>query len=286
LVTVDGLVEGVDFDRGYCAPGDVGWKSVAVNLSDIAAMGGVPRYCVVMLALPPDTEVSWVEDFLTGVLEACARWDVDLVGGDLSSAPQISVTVTAIGTAPGLVIARSGASPGDVICITGELGASAGGLTALQHGLGDDPRFQGLVARHLRPEARVEAGLALASSGVTSMIDISDGLGLDLARLLRAGGVGCSIDPDKVPVAAGLTDLHEAVPDAPEPSRLALSGGEDFELLWTVPPGDLARARESCEQTGLAATAIGEVTSGRRTLGALDLDEPEEDLGWDHLLAR
>lgn len=273
LFTTDSLQEKVDFDLELARPEDVGWRSVAVTISDIAAMGGEPHHLVSTLGLPPDTEVGWVDGFLEGTLAAAREFDAVLVGGDLGRAPAVVVCVAATGSAERPVL-RSGARPGDLLCVTGELGGSAGGLRLLQ-GDAFPGRTDPLVERHLRPRARVTEGVALARAGATAMIDISDGLALDLWRLMRASGTGCQVEPADLPVDPGLRD----VPDATE---LALTGGEDYELLAAIPERRLEAARAAIDGE---LTVIGTVTSGERLLGDKALDQ-EEGLGWDHLLTR
>jgi len=282
LWTTDALVEGVDFDLSYCSGFDVGWKAVAVNVSDIAAMGGRPRHLLATLFVPPSAELAWVEDLLRGLLVAAQRWDASLVGGDISSAPSIGLSVALAGVPAHAPVLRSGARPGDRICVTGALGGAAGGLFLLRKGEAD--RAPELCRRQLRPEARAEEGVILATLGITSMIDVSDGLLLDLGRLLRAGQVGCSVDPTLVPVDGALQALRK-IDGAPKPERLALSGGEDFELLFTVDPRAIERAGELLAEIGTELTEIGRVAEGPRMVGSLALDE-WEDKGWDHLKDR
>lgn len=273
LFAVDGLQEGVDFDVAYASGEDVGWKSVAVNVSDVAAMGGRPRYLVSALNLPRETPVAWVDAFLEGTLAAARRWKASLVGGDLGRAPQIAVTVSVLGWA-NRPVPRGGARPGDLLCVTGALGGSAGGLRLLREDPGTVPDHP-LVRRHLRPEARVEEGMALARAGATAMIDVSDGLALDLLRLMRASGTGCAVDPAAVPVDPGL----EGWPDA---LALAVRGGEDYELLVALPEDAFDAARSSLD---ISLDAIGRVTEDGCAIGDESLDDGEA-LGWDHLLSR
>jgi thiamine-monophosphate kinase len=202
LFTTDVMVEDVDFDLAYSSGPDIGWKALAVNVSDIAAMAGHPTHAVVTLSLRPDCEVAFVDGILDGLLEASRRWSVHLVGGDLSGADQIVISLALLGAAAGdRAVHRTGARPGDALCVTGRLGGAAGGLLVLRRnpGRGDDAHDR-LVKRHLRPEARVEAGAALAAAGATAMIDLSDGLAVDLGHLCTSSGVGCRIDPQAIPI--------------------------------------------------------------------------------------
>lgn len=276
LVSTDMLVEGIDFDLSYCSGSDVGWRSVAVNLSDIAAMGGKPRDVVVSVGLPADLPLTVFDLLLDGMLDACGRFGVRLVGGDISEASELGVAVTVLGSCERPVL-RSGARPGDALCVTGSLGGAAAGLFLLQRGTPD--RSPELVNRHLRPVPRIAEGTLLASLGATAMIDLSDGLGIDALRLMSASGAGCVIDPDAVPIARGVIDVVD------DPVALAVGGGEDFELLVTLPDEVVDRAVEASMAEGTALTRIGEVTgSGVASFGTTRLEEM--DLGWVHLRNR
>jgi thiamine-monophosphate kinase len=282
LLTTDLMVEGADFDLAYISGYDIGWKLVQINLSDIAAMGGTPRHAVTGLAVPPTTEVGFVEAFLDGLIDAAAVWDVGLVGGDISSASQIAVSMTLMGEAY-RPVRRDGAQTDDAICVTGCLGGSAGGLRVLRSGHEPGP-LDALTARHLRPRARVAEGRALAAAGATAMIDISDGFALDLLRLMRASGTGCAVDPERVPVDPGL-DALPPDPDGSSSLDLALYGGEDFELLFTMPASAVPAATGELEALGTEVTMVGTVTARAITIGDRVLSE-EQGLGWDHLRNR
>lgn len=278
IVTTDTIVEGVDFDLAYCDGADVGWKALAINVSDVAAMAGRPTHAVATLTLPPSTPVELVEGIARGLADAARRWDVAVVGGDLGRAPVVGLSVTLLGApAARRVVVRRGARPRDIVCVTGALGGSWGGLQLLRRGLRD--RSPELVARHLRPTARVEEGRRLSDAGATALMDVSDGLAVDLTRMMRASGTGCRIDPAAVPVDPDLDVLVE-LGLAREEDLLdgAILGGEDYELLATVP-------RETVRH--LPVTAIGEVTAGPALeLGDRDLEELGRDRGWDHLRGR
>jgi thiamine-monophosphate kinase len=174
-------------------------------------------------------------------------------------------------------VLRSGARPGDAICVTGALGGAAGGLIALREGL-DAP---GLTRRQLRPEARVEEGVGIARAGATAMIDLSDGLAVDLVRVMEASGTGCEVDVDSIPVDEGLAALANAA----APLELAILGGEDFELLFTMSEQALGTLRAAAIGPEIAITRIGTVTDGEARLGGDALSEWKER-GWDHLLNR
>jgi thiamine-monophosphate kinase len=291
VFTTDLLIERVDFELAWATPRDVGWKALAASASDVAAMGGRPRHAVVALCLGSEAETAFVDELLSGLLEAGARWGISLAGGDLSRGPVVVVCVAMLGaTATTGPILRSSARVGDAICVTGSLGGAAAGLQALtappRRGTSGSGALARLVARQLRPAARVEQGATLASLGVTSMIDLSDGLAADLARLLAASEVGCDVDPARVPIDP---DLMEAVGagelQAADPLRLALAGGEDFELLFTIEETRVPAVRSALEESGCAVTQIGVVTSGVRRVGDEDL-ETWRQRGWDHFRGR
>ena len=277
LLTTDIVVQGVDFDPAYASGEDVGWKVVAINASDVAAMGGRPLHALVTLALPPSTSRRFVDRLIDGMLDAAERWSIRLVGGDISASGEVSVGIAMTGVPSGSPVLRSGARPGDAICVTGSLGGAAGGLIALREGI-DAPE---LARRHLRPEARVEEGVRIARAGAAAMIDLSDGLAVDLARLMEASGTGCEVDVDSIPVDEGLAALG----DAAAPLELAILGGEDFELLFTIPEQALDALHAATTGPGVAITRIGIVTDGEPRFGGDALSEWRER-GWDHLLNR
>lgn len=297
VLTIDELAEEVDFDFSYCSGADVGWKAIAVNASDVAAMCGRPLWATVSLALPAATPVKRVDDLVGGMLEAASRWGIGLVGGDLSRAPQMSVSVAMTG---GLVgahpVLRGGARPGDSLCVTGSLGGAAAGLQLLRaghakenqvevagEGRGEGDVVSNLLRRQLRPLARVDQSHALAPLRPSSMIDLSDGLAPDLARLMRASRTGCEVDPDAVPLDQGLDTVYG--PDREAGFELAMVGGEDFELLFTIDPGTVEAALASVRETGVACTEIGRITHGDRVVGDRPLASWEE-VAWDHLRRR
>jgi thiamine-monophosphate kinase len=299
LFTTDALVEGIDFDFSYCTGADVGWKAIAVNASDIAAMCGRPRWTTVSLALPPDTPVMTVDGVMEGMLQAAARWDIGLVGGDISAASEISLSVAMIGSpladAP---VMRAGAKVGDALCLTGSVGGAAAGLRLLRQGnvgggrAEDPPSEQSperstaiadLLGRQLRPCARVQEATILAPFAPSSMIDLSDGLATDLPRLLSASAKGCEIEDGAIPLDPGLVALYGAGRDAA--LELAMTGGEDFELLFTMADDSASAAMAAVQATGTACTRIGTIVPDGCTVGGRPLSE-WEGLGWDHLQSR
>ena len=274
--TTDTMVESVDFDLGYFSGVDLGFKAVAINVSDIAAMGGAPAEALATLCLPPRATIGFVQDVAEGIAQAADRWRVRPVGGDISSASSVTLGIALLGSVqqPHL---RSGAAPGDAICVTGCLGGARGGLELLRR----DPAASGsLVDRHRRPQARLAEADALAPFRVTAMIDVSDGCLVDLARLMRASRVGCSVDPAAIPTDPALGEATGL-----DPMEAALFGGEDFELLFTLPEDRVQPAADAVGATGTSVTRIGTVTDGERLLGGVRLEEMEER-SWDHLRNR
>ncbi|HWL66396.1 MAG TPA: thiamine-phosphate kinase [Actinomycetota bacterium] len=274
VLTTDVLVEGIDFDLRYAEGPDIGWKAMASNLSDVAAMGGRPRRAVATLTLRPDTSVGLVDGILEGMLELSGRWDVGLVGGDVSGSPTLSLGVTVVGVAE-IPLLRSGARIGDVLCVTGELGGAAGGLLALKDGRLD---MSGLIERQLRPAPRVAEGVALAQAGASAMIDVSDGLAADLDHLVSPSGVGCEVDIESIPVDPALAGVADLI----WPMEAALTGGEDFELLVALPEERVGDATEALTDLGTVLTRIGRVTQGAARIGSNSISE-WRDKGWEHL---
>jgi thiamine-monophosphate kinase len=257
LFTTDLLIEDVHFRRSTHRAADIGWKALARGLSDLAAMGAEPRFCLLSLALPPWADARWIGGVYRGLLRLAARTGAPLVGGDLSRAEKAMCDIVACGSVPrGRALRRDGARPGDAIYVSGALGGSALGLAT---GRGRAWR------RHLHPEPRLALGRFLRERlRATAAMDLSDGLSLDLRRLCLASQLSAEIAPP--PVFPGAT-LDQA-----------LHGGEDYELLFTLPPR--TRAPESFE--GLPLTRLGEMRPGKpglvRTNGA-----PLPPLGYDHL---
>jgi thiamine-monophosphate kinase len=236
VVTTDVLVEGHDFTAALSEPEDWGWKAVAANLSDLAAMGAEARWLVLALTVPEPTPVAILERLYAGVGQACRAFAVALVGGDVSAGPALSLAVTALGEAE-RPVPRSGARPGDRLAVTGPLGAAAAGLALLQSGdraaaelLG---RFPALAAAHRRPQPALAMGLALARAGATAMIDVSDGLAGDALHLAEASGTGIEIHDTAVSLAPGVAEAAALL--GRDPLELALGGGEDFVLAAALP---------------------------------------------------
>jgi thiamine-monophosphate kinase len=294
VLTADMLVEGVHFDRALTSARDLGSKAVVANVSDIAAMGASPRHALVSLALSSDVEAPWVMELFGGMLVACEEYAMSLVGGDLSRGPAVVVAVTVVGeVADGKAVTRAGARPGQRLVVTGTLGGSAGGLAlarAPASKVGEALASEwgrALLDMHFRPQGRVGEGQTLAQVGAGAMMDLSDGLSLDLSRLCADSAVGARIELPSVPVTPGLRELADVIDI--EPLELALSGGEDYELLATLSPGSVDEANRLVrERFGVTLTAIGEVTEGPDIV-AVDASGNERPLsprGWDHFAAR
>jgi len=268
LATTDAMVRGLDWLDEWSTGGDVGAKTVAQNLADIAAMGGVPSGLLVTLIADPRTAVAWVQDFTEGLARAAREANVPVLGGDLSSAPGgvLVVSVTALGACHGLEpVCRSGARAGDVLAVSGSLGHSAAGLLLLQRGQGE--RAPELVGYHRRPRPPYEQGPAAARAGATAMLDISDGLGRDAGRIARASGVGIRIDEAHLD-----GDVAQLLPilGREQAWTCVTEGGEEHSLLACFPPGSKLPERWR---------RIGDVVAGE---GVLLGGVPVTGGGWDH----
>lgn len=251
-VSTDALVEGVDFLAG-ADPFDVGFKALAVNLSDLAAMGAEPRWATLALTMPAADE-NWLEGFAAGFREIAGQFNVALVGGDLGRGP-LNVTVQIMGVVPtGTALRRDAARVGDLVYVTGDLGAAALALRLLLDG--EKPSAECAQRLH-RPLPRVVAGSRLRAVAHAA-IDVSDGLYLDLAKVAEASGVGAEIELDRVPVCEELS----AIGDRDERMRLGLAAGDDYELCFTAPPGCDRALAELGTQIGLPVTRVGVITSG------------------------
>ncbi|MGE5857926.1 MAG: thiamine-phosphate kinase [Solirubrobacterales bacterium] len=265
-VSVDAIVDGVHFRlEDYGAPA-VGRKALAAGLSDLAAMGAAQGEAYVVVGAPTELRDEDLLGIAEGLAEVASRDEVSIAGGDLVSSPVLIVSVTAIGYEPGgaRFVTRGGAKPRDVVALTGEVGGAATAL-ALMEGrerpgvLSEDAR-DALLARQLDPIPRLREGRALAAAGATAMIDVSDGLGADAGHLADSSECRLKIDLERVPVAAGVAEVAGGERAALE---LAASGGEDYELLVTLPPGSFESAAAAVAQAGSALIEIGYVTEGR-----------------------
>jgi thiamine-monophosphate kinase len=250
VATTDVLVEGVHFRRDWSTAQDVGHKAAAANLADVAAMGGTATALLVGLAAPPDLPVSWALGLADGLREEAELVGAVVVGGDTVAAPQVVVSVTALGSIAGPPVTRAGARPGDLVVVAGRLGLSCAGLRLLGQGLSDGP----LVEAHRRPSPPYGMGPVLAAAGATAMCDVSDGLVHDAAHIAMASGVRIELD------SAALQDADVTIEDV-------LTGGEDHALLATLP----GAPPEGCRVVGRVVTGAGVVVDGEPYAG-----------GWDH----
>ena len=243
LLTTDSLVEGVHFRRGWLAPAALGRRAFGASVSDVAAMGGAARFALLAIEAPPDLPRAHLDGVLRGFRSAAAGAGARLVGGNLSRGTRLALTTAVVGTAPGRVVTRAGARPGDGLWVTGALGASGWAVRRLR---------AGRRAVWLAPPLRLRAGMALARVA-HAMIDVSDGLAQDLGHLCRASGVGAEVRLDALPIAAA---CRRAL--GPRAARFAATAGEDYELLVAMPAAARARLRDlRCR-----LTRIGTVVSG------------------------
>jgi len=284
---VDVVVEDVHFRRDLSALDDVGWKAVAANVSDIAAMGATPSVAVVGLCRPASLDDAGVERLYAGMAQACERWGLRLVGGDTVAAEALALSVTVMGDVdPDRVVRRSGARPGDRLLLVGTLGAGAAALAQVRARLEPDPRH---LAAHRRPVALLAAGRVLGEGGATALIDVSDGLGADLGHVCAASAVQARVDWTALPIAEGVLAAAEQL--GVDPVSLVCGGGEDYALLAAAPPGiaeELARAAGAAE--GVPAAVVGEVLPEEPDGGApqVTLRMPDGStrdltaLGYDH----
>lgn len=279
LATTDILIQDVHFNLEIVTWRDLGWKALAVNISDIAAMGGTPGYALVSLGLPPDTEVDSVAELYRGIKDIAKKFDIDIVGGNISRAPVVIIDVSLIGKASQTLLTRSAAKPGDLIAVTGYLGTSAAGCRMLKSSLKLDKNTTALLRKaHLHPNPRVAEGQILAKNGVKAAIDISDGLISDLTHICEASKVGARVRIDRLPV-------HPKVKAAfkDKAMSMALSGGEDYELLFTAKNSVIDKVKNIMSTP---VTVVGEIIkehSGKITLW----DEQGKavsrgERGWDH----
>jgi len=279
LFTTDTMVEGVHFTRETTPWLDLGWKSIASNISDVASMGGLPSYALVTLGLPPETEVSDLEGLYEGMLQISNEYGLAIVGGDMVRSPVVFITVALTGAMQGQPMVRTTARPGDLVAVSGHLGSSGGGLKLMLEGTsveGEAPDF--LRESHRRPRPAVAIGQSLVESGITTAMDVSDGLADDLSKLCRASGVSGKIFIDRLPVHQILRDHY------PEDCvDLALGGGEDYVLLFTGPPAKVNHVVASLSDGAAVIGEISEGTPGQITVVDAQGNEiPASNRGWDH----
>lgn len=288
VYTTDTLVDGVHFRAGEISWADLGWKAIAVNLSDIAAMGARPLASLVTLGLPGDTDPRRLDEMYRGMAAATSEYGGAVIGGDIVRSPVLFITVAMSGEAAAnadgevALLRRDAAQPGDRVAVTGTLGDSGGGLQALRAGL-SGAAVDRLAKAHHRPRPRVRQGRLLVSRGVRAAMDVSDGLVDDLGKLCAASGTAAVVRSDRLPAS---DELRDTFPD--EWLSLALGGGEDYELLFTAPPQLMESVVTALE---MPATVIGEIVAGDgddagRRVAVIDADGRPVEVargGWDHL---
>jgi len=284
VITTDMLLEDIDFTRSWMTPAQLGHKSLAVNLSDLAAMGARPRFFTVSLALPRDVGIDWIESFYRGMSALANRQGATLIGGDLSRSPAgVQTTITAIGeTTDRRPVYRSGGQPGDFLYVTGVLGRAAAGLSLLWRGSlhGRNAAERKALQSHRVPEPRCAVGTWLARRRFARcMIDLSDGLSVDLPRLCEASGTGAEIWSERLPV------FPEARRWQSDPLTLALHGGEDFELLFAVSPRKAAAFERAYPAQFPPISRIGRLRCEQGVFWSAGSAKPLQPLipaGFDH----
>ncbi len=280
LLTADMLIEGVHFERRLISPRALGRKACVANLSDLAAMGGAPRYGLLSLGLPPELEESFLQELALGIEEVAGPVDLDIVGGDTTRSPQVIISLALVGEAPNPLL-RSRGREGEALWLTGPTGLAAAGLEVLRAGEGE--KYPRLVKAQNEPEARLKAGLSLAVSGlIGAMIDVSDGVARDLGHICRLSSVGARLEEALLPVD---DDLRRAAAElGRDPLEWVLGGGEDYELLFSSLPSHEERLRALLAGAGCSLHRIGELERGRGVslVTAGGQVRPLGDLGFDH----
>ncbi len=289
LATSDVQIEGIHFTLDTCTPQQIGRRAAAVNLSDIAAMGGTPTFALVSLAIPGQTEPELLDGIYEGLNAALREQGAEIVGGNTAELPErLSIDVTLLGEVPKeRVLTRTGAKPGDVLCVTGSLGASAAGLQLIaKDSLPDldEAIRKSAITAHLEPIPRLGEGIFLGSTGqVTACIDISDGLFGDAWHIAEESGVTVHIEADRIPVSKAASAVAGAA--GLDALRLALGGGEDYELLFTVPSSSADRIlKELINATGTPAAIIGGIQNGPAEVKVTASGQPVDIAvsGFDH----
>jgi thiamine-monophosphate kinase len=280
IVTTDAFLENVHFLRKIHPPKSVGYKALARATSDLAAMGARSRFFLLTLAIPDACAKKWLNDFLDGMARAARRFGLVLIGGDTTKYPSVLINLTVIGEAdPGQPVLRSGARPGDAICVSGRLGEAEMGLQLIQRRLHRKGRWHGILKKQLYPEPRLALGRWLAEHRwATAMIDTSDGLSTDLGHICDASGVGAKVFAEKLPLVKVPPDLQGQGLD---PLRLGIDGGEDYELLFSMPKRLASRLPR--EVAGVPITMIGEITREKRIclIDSSGGSRPLTPGGWD-----
>jgi thiamine-monophosphate kinase len=288
--SVDAVVEGVHFRLATTPPRSVGHKALAAALSDLAAMAAAPGEAYVIVGVPADLDEDVLLEVGAGLVDVAAAHGVAIAGGDVTRAPVLWLGLTVVGhaSAPGELVARAGARAGDVLAVTGELGGAAAGLELLEHpalgGVLDDATANSLRRRQLEPQPRLAAGRALGEAGASAMIDVSDGLGADGGHLAAASGVAVEIEVERLPIQAGVREVAGAA--GLDPVDLAAAGGEDYELLASLPPDRVDDAVAALAAIGVRLTPIGRISGGSGALIRSRDGAVREASGFDQLRRR
>jgi thiamine-monophosphate kinase len=271
VLTTDALVEGVHFDRRFSRPSDIGYKALAVNISDIVSMGATPSFALMSLMLPPDMSVEAVDGIVDGLLEMAGVVNVALIGGNITRSPgPLVVDVTVTGSVhPRKLLTRSGGRPGDLLYVSGSIGGAAAGLSWLRSNakspddVPEDAALADCIRRHVRPEPRVRLGLMLGRNRAASAcMDLSDGLADAVRQIAEASGTGATINAPALPIHEGGRSWFTSLGD--DPVARSITGGDDYELLFAVAPRMKTRFRNAARLVRrLTLTKIGELTSNR-----------------------
>lgn len=281
ILTTDMLIEGVHFDLSFTSPRDIGYKTLAVNLSDLASMGCGPGYGLVSLGLPGGFDVEEAEEIYHGLAECAERWGGQLVGGDTVSSPHgltINLALSALMDEDAMVT-RAGARVGDMVLVTGSFGESALGLELFKRGImPEDEDAIACVQRHLRPEPRFAVGTAARAVGATAMIDCSDGLLADLGHICEASGTGAVVEADWLPISDAARRVAERLEI--DPLKAALAGGEDFELIIAVKANEAEEAASKLNLTPVGTIVIA--SEGLKVADEAGISIPVESLGYEH----
>ncbi|MBN2328123.1 MAG: thiamine-phosphate kinase [Candidatus Omnitrophica bacterium] len=278
VITKDAMVEGIHFQREWTSASDLAYKAIASNISDLAAKGATPAYGLIAIGLPKDALVSWIEEFYQTMADLREVWGLEIIGGDTVRSPQIWASITAIGRQITATPVRiDSAREGDLILTTGTLGDAAAGLELVQKGSQEssNPDESFLIQRFLRPTPRLaEAMLLLKQVQPSAMTDISDGLARDLPKVCRASGVSAQVDVRRLPAS-------DALKRFPDSCRYAWQGGEDYELLFTLPPEQAKFLLNNWPSTNCPLTPIGEITPASQSMRLQNWEGPPLE-GFDH----
>jgi len=278
LASVDSFIQGVHFTPQTTSWQEVGWKALAVNISDIAAMGGIPRYALVALSLPDDSEVENVAALYSGMLKLAKQYGVTIIGGDISRAPLVAISITILGSSPTKkILTRSSARPGEVVAVTGQLGAAAAGLEMINKKLKLNPEASARFRQaFFKPTPRIAEGQLLLEQGVKTAIDISDGLVADLNQICKSSHVGARLEVERVPIEPAVKTAFSE-----KALELALSGGEDYELLFTASDKIIDKVKQAA---ACPVTVIGEVVAGKGVTLVDKAGKPFalKKAGWEH----